>query len=406
MVGLLEFAPESRSFNGFHESRMALWASLLECVKMKMRGFCSFLALTWISSPWGSSLQGAEWVRVGPGDARIQYLGRFEVLEKAAKFSWSGSAIRFQLNSRQAQVVLGGASVRYGLRINGVDTAVWAKTKDVGLLPIEVPPEVPLPVKVEIVRINQPLFGESRFEGLDLGADTDLLPPPERPSRWIEFIGDSITAGHGNEAETKEAPLKPETENFLKTYAALTAQSLQAQPVVQAWSGIRLTRGQPGDVTTPDRWGRILADKGDSVWDFSIIPEVVVINLGTNDFGGKAPDEATWTKGYHEFLALVREKYPEARIFCTNGPMLSGNGLSNLKKWTDALVKKLRDAGDARIHTLYFSEQRLEDGIGGQWHPSLRTHAIMAGKLSEAIAQETGWTAEPVEIPPVTQATQ
>ncbi len=48
----------------------------------------------------------------------------------------------------------------------------------------------------------------------------------------------------------------------------------------------------------------------------------------------------------------------------------------------------------------------MEDGIGGQWHPSLRTHAIMAAKLSAAIAEKTDLPAAPVEIPPVTQATQ
>jgi hypothetical protein len=66
----------------------------------------------------------------------------------------------------------------------------------------------------------------------------------------------------------------------------------------------------------------------------------------------------------------------------------------------------VKSLNDDRIHTLYFGGQRMEDGIGGQWHPSLRTHAIMAAKLSAAIAEKTDLPAAPVEIPPVTQATQ
>ncbi len=342
--------------------------------------------------------------RIEPGDSRVQYLGRFHLGNSGpAKFNWSGSTIRFQLNARRAEVMLGGAAVRYAIFINGKPASEWLGTPDIRPLSIEVPPDIPMPVTVEVIRLNQPLFGLSLFSGIEVLSETDLLPPPEKPSRWIEFIGDSITAGHGNEAASKDAPLKVETENVTKTYAFLASKALQAQPVVEAWSGIRLTRGQPEEVTMPDRWGRTLADAASKPWDFSIIPGVVVINLGTNDFSRNPPDEATWTKDYRDFLGTLRGKYPGAWIICSNGPMLGGDALQKLKAWTDALVKEQSAAGDSRISTLYFSPQRREDGIGGQWHPSLRTHAIMAKRLSEEIADKAGWSADAVEIPPVTQ---
>lgn len=344
---------------------------------------------------------------VRPTDERLAYLGRFDKLgTDEPVFSWSGTTIRFRLDARRAEVLLGGASVRYGLRINGADAAVWTGTEQSRSHVVEVPADRDLPVTIDIVRLNQPLFGISRFGGVELASARDLAPAPDHPARWIEFIGDSITAGHGNEASTKEAPLEAGTENFLKTYAALTADALQAQAVVQAWSGIRLTAGRPGDVTMPRRWGAAVPQDGASKWTYSITPDVVVINLGTNDFGENAPDEASWKKDYEAFLSEVRARYPEAWIFCTCGPMLSGDARAKLKQWTNALVQKLNDAGDPRLRTLYFATQRMEDGLGGQWHPGLRTHAIMARRLGAAIAEATGWTAAQIELPPVTQATQ
>jgi hypothetical protein len=287
--------------------------------------------------------------------------------------------------------------------LDGVDAAIWQGRKESTTYAIEVPPGLAFPVMVEVIRLNQPLFGESRFEGLEVDAVADLAPARVKPERWIEFIGDSITAGHGNEAADQSFPLEPATENVTKAYPFLTARALSAQPVVEAWSGIRLTKGKSNAPTMPERWGRALPDRPSSKWDDSILPTVVVINLGTNDFNSKSPDEAVWKQEYRGLLTRVRGRYPAAHIFCTNGPMLNGPAMENLKLWTDALVKSLNDD---RIHTLYFSGQRMEDGIGGQWHPSLRTHAIMAAKLSAAIAEKTGWSAAQVPIPPVTQATR
>lgn len=341
---------------------------------------------------------------IAPEDPRIQLLGRFERSNAGkARFAWSGSTIRFRLQAKTATAFLGGAPVRYGLRLNGNDVEVWQGKKEVTSFEIRVPDEMALPVQVEIVRLNQPLFGESTFEGMEVGSDSDLTRPATMPTRWIEFIGDSITAGHGIEAPGPSAPLEAGTESFLKTYGYLTARALGAQPVAEAWSGIRLTRSQAGVVTMPERWGRTLPDDVSSKWDHSIIPDVVVINLGTNDFSSQPPDEATWKGEYRKFLQTIRGKYPKALIFCTNGPMLGGGGLDRLKLWTDSLVAELADPG---IQTLYFPGQKMEDGIGGQWHPSMRTHAIMAKRLSAAIAAKTGWTATTVEVPPVTQATK
>ncbi|MFR5051646.1 MAG: hypothetical protein ACLTCP_10230 [Ruminococcus bicirculans (ex Wegman et al. 2014)] len=60
-------------------------------------------------------------------------------------------------------------------------------------------------------------------------------------------------------------------------------------------------------------------------WDFSkYIPQIIVINLGTNDDSycrDHKDRQAVFSKLYADFLAVVREKNPQAYILCTVGIM-------------------------------------------------------------------------------------
>lgn len=338
---------------------------------------------------------------VKPNAPQIQYLGRFEFSDPSkVAFSWSGSTIRFALNAPEATVLLGGARVRYGVRVNGKDVDTQFAGGEQKELTVTLPAGEKRPAVVEIIRINQPLFGVSSFSGIEVPSRSALVAPPPPPKRWIEIIGDSITAGHGNEATDRGAPLTPDTENFLRTYGKLAADAFGAGLLAEAWSGIRLNKGTSNDVTSPERWRWIVPNDNRGEWKFAVKPDVVVVNLGTNDFNGNAPEEAEWKADYAAFLEDIRARYPQAIVFLTNGPMLDAEKSARLQKWTDEFVAARNAAGDRKLFTFYFAPQRMEDGIGGQWHPNLRTHAIMANKLITEIAAKTGWSAEPVELPP------
>ncbi len=72
--------------------------------------------------------------------------------------------------------------------------------------------------------------------------------------------------------------------------------------------------------------------------------------------------------------------------------------------YLDKVAGELTQGGDKRIHRVDFDPQDgNRDGLGGDWHPNLKTHNLMAGKLVEAIAKELGWkplvAVEPVAVP-------
>jgi lysophospholipase L1-like esterase len=150
------------------------------------------------------------------------------------------------------------------------------------------------------------------------------------------------------------------------------------------------------DNTIPELYDRVLTYDPRQAWDFSKwVPDVVVINLGTNDFAQANPDEKNWTAAYRQFIARVRGHYPQAQIYCATGPCLGDDqarkAKSTLLAYVNSIVAAEQAAGDKKVHALDFGQQSLEDGVGADWHPGVKTQSIMAGKLEDAVRRDLGW---------------
>ena len=139
-------------------------------------------------------------------------------------------------------------------------------------------------------------------------------------------------------------------------------------------------------------WGTYLGSfvAQDTTWDFTRQPDVVVINLGTNDNSYVKNDAAKkqeFTAAYVAFLKQVREKNPDAVLFATLGIM----GVELYSCIEDAVKQYSEETGDSKIHTMKFDIQSMEDGIAADWHPSEKTHEKAAGKLAAKIRETMGW---------------
>ena len=126
-------------------------------------------------------------------------------------------------------------------------------------------------------------------------------------------------------------------------------------------------------------------------------PDVIVINLGTNDFSKSNPEEAGWVGAYRDFIHKLRANAPNAVIYLAIGPMLSDQWggdrkpLSSVRTYLQKIIADEAKVGDHQLRYLEFAVQKAEDGLGADWHPSLKTHRIMAEKLKEAIEQDMKW---------------
>ena len=108
-------------------------------------------------------------------------------------------------------------------------------------------------------------------------------------------------------------------------------------------------------------------------WDFSFEPDIVVINLGTNDDSyckGDKDKIAEFTREYKNFITKIRRYNPDAYILCTLGIM--GNSL--FPAIQTAVNEFQTETGDQKVDTLQFANQNMADGIAADWHPTEKTN--------------------------------
>ena len=110
-----------------------------------------------------------------------------------------------------------------------------------------------------------------------------LAPPPPLPTRKIEFLGDSITAGFCNMCETQASnPLHATDHNeaYDATWDHQIGELLNAQVHTAAWSGLGMyTNCCGGNTTMPSIFSRTLATVNvDNTWKWSSwVPDALVM---------------------------------------------------------------------------------------------------------------------------------
>lgn len=235
------------------------------------------------------------------------------------------------------------------------------------------------------------------IRGFIIDAGCTLTDNHPQPARRIEFIGDSMTCGYGNEDEDPTSAFSYDTENHYLTYAAITARRLNAQHTVVARSGIGIYRnwgqsleGSPDAM--PALYDRTLFYDSIPLWDYSrYTPQVICINLGTNDTSQDRYDTSRMETAYKTFVRHIRTKYPEAKIVLLSGSMLSGKPLADVKAAMDRAVAALRADGEKEVYRFDMSPQDGSLGYGANYHPSLRQHDRMATELTAFLRTLMQW---------------
>jgi lysophospholipase L1-like esterase len=358
---------------------------------MKFPILCSLVLLL---TPWVAplSVRAAE---IAATDSRVRYVGRFDYNDAGGpRCTWSASSV---------SLVFSGGSL--GVKLNDNGKNCWQVVVDgapAGVLRLKqgehvYPVATDLPEgrhTVELVKRTEFFVGVTQVGGFVIDDDAKLFSPVARPRR-IEVIGDSISCGYGNEAPRKEDRFSTATENAWLAYGAVAAREVDADYVCVAWSGKKLWPNN----SILDYYDRVLPDEAAAKWNFSTwTPDVVIINLGTNDFGGKAnPDEAGWVAAYVEFIKRIRTHYPKAPVYCGLGTMVSdwppGGRMvrTTLRGYLEKVLAQANTAGGPPVRLIDFGVQKQENGIGADWHPGLKTHALMGAQLARALKTDLGW---------------
>lgn len=343
-------------------------------------------------------------VLVQPDARSLRYTGWFDTrVARAPRCAWAGSQIAAKFT---------GTS----LRIRLVDTPVEDEIRETDWMTVVVddaPPrtfalaegEHVYPIasalaagshRVVIWKRTEPEVGTMTFLGMSLDPGAVLLPL-RAPARRMIFVGDSITAGYGDEGADGNCHWSAALENNYASYGAVAARELAAEYVAMAWSGKGITRNyETRDLLTlPAVYERVIPTEDDSPRIGPLHADVVVVNAGTNDFFRGVPDEPAFEAAYHELLAALRARYPDALFVLGVGPMLADDypqpkARSLTRAWVESVRARRQAEGDDRLESLELWFDPSE-GVGCDFHPNLRTHARLGHELAELVRAKLGW---------------
>jgi lysophospholipase L1-like esterase len=336
---------------------------------------------------------------VKPTDKNIQYVGRicYDNPERP-RFTFPGTQINARFTGTSLRLM---CKPRSGYFMAQIDGAEPFKVAFMGQRDSVVTLATALPNGEHTVRLMYVVEGyelKPSFWGFILDSGSNLLPPPPLPDRTIEFIGNSITCGYGNESSNKYDHFEYETENHYMGYAQMTCRALGAYCHVVARSGIGVYRsyggpktGTPDNVMTTEYEYTNLYDRSER-WDFNRFqPQVVCINLGTNDLSTKPYDEKLLKAAYKKFLAQVRGHNPKAKIVYLCGSMLYGKELDLCRQILNEVVDEAHKAGDQEVYRFDFSPSDGTLLYGADWHPSVWQHELMAAELTAGLRRIMKW---------------
>ena len=188
---------------------------------------------------------------------------------------------------------------------------------------------------------------------------------PADKDMYIEFVGDSISCGwgtigsHGGTYTDQDGTL---------AYPLLVSDALNADYSVTALSGQGLLMGNPG-MTEGYLYPSALRSKS-NYFNFERKADVVVINIGTNDYNYRVQQGITeeyFEIAYRNFLKTVRQKNGEdCKILCLY------NTMNNT--WADALLRAVESFGGESAGVYVYKTVQTSGGA----HPNIAQQKDLA----------------------------
>lgn len=326
------------------------------------------------------------------GDKTVRVCGKTVNSENGLELVSSGSFIEFSGGlSRICVTIAGSDGDKYydaymGLFLNGSNTPekIW-RVQD-GIHEYEIfSREEKEQVTIRIMKLTEMQYGTAMIA--DIHADGEIHPT-EPSERKLMFIGDSLTAGYGVSGCADDLIFTTETEDVTKGYSCLAAEKLHADAWFVCWSGGGITsRWIPPEEEAPltDILMPEVFDRGSSL---SFEPELIAINLGTNDASytrGDAAKEKNFTERYASFVKKIAEIYPKSHILCMYG--LMENTLTESVRKAEEMCRQ--EGVSCSFLALPLMQEK--DGMGTGGHPSAVTHQKTAQVVADRIAEILDW---------------
>lgn len=242
--------------------------------------------------------------------------------------------------------------------------------------------------KIAIVKITEAAMSYARFNEINIsGGDLLALPLIEDERVKVEFLGDSITCGYGVHG-LPDSEYHIKDEDGLYTYAHLTTKTLNLNARYFCVSGFGVFAKYDGDrdgiISKVYPYTNYFIDETITFDHKEFVPDLYVINLGTNDSRHIHNLEVArgFVNNYIELLLTLKRYSPDAKILCTCGTLCN-----NVFSYIIEAVNKAKKIGLTNLYLLEFPYHNvLEDGMASG-HPSIKTHEqdsiLLINKIKE-----------------------
>lgn len=341
---------------------------------------------------WGTLFSQKSYTAFNANSPEIKYTGRTEKSANGeVRFNWSGTyletgftgsyvAIRASDTKRNYYNVFIDGVQTGVISVSGKDTTIvvakWLKAGKHNLV---------------LQKRSEGEQGTTTIKSIILESPGTLIAATPKKDRHIEFIGNSITCGYGTEGLVKTDPFKAETENCNIAFSCITARYFNADYTLIAHSGRGAARNY-GDTSRVSKVTmRELIDgtfdmEPEKKWNFKeYTPDLVVINLGSNDFSTKPhPLKDEFIASYDKIISKLRAVYGDVKILCVAPP--KGGAFDYLREY--CIEKK-----DKNLHlTAYLNGVYNDDSdLGSSGHPNYEGQKKIAMTLIPHISSIMKW---------------
>jgi lysophospholipase L1-like esterase len=226
------------------------------------------------------------------------------------------------------------------------------------------------------------------------GAEGDLFKNETPSKKKIEFIGDSITCGMGN--DIKEIPCDTgvwfDQHNAYYSYAPIAARNLKADFLLSSVSGMGMYRNwndeHDKEAIMPDVYENLYLNKDNSKpYAFGFKPDITCIALGTNDFSegdhkkARLPfNEEKYVTNYISFIKTVYRHSPDTQIVLLDSPMVNGDKSQTFAKCLNRIKDSVNKEKGHKPVSVFIFKAVTPHGCGS--HPEIEDDKLMASQLT------------------------
>ena len=126
----------------------------------------------------------------------------------------------------------------------------------------------------------------------------------------------------------------------------------------------------------------------DKKWDFKTYkPDLVVVNLGTNDFSTNIyPLEDEFIHAYKLLINRLRANYGDVPILCISPAIAQ-------RQIVQYMERMRKDLNDKKVYIAVLPEGLCDSttDLGAAWHPNYKGQMKMAMSLIPYMSTITGW---------------